>query len=239
MASSRRRPITYQRRPSPHTLYSIRAFASLTAETIWAWNRLHSALLILFSSLLSNKEEKKGEVYSITKEAYAMWHTLPSDSSQRDMVLSLAKSCLLPKENRLKQIIWLMKSVKEFSSFRNASVHVPMVFRIYDERQAAEIHLDSETGKKQAIERLYAAGSGEKFWNTLAGDLFVLGQFALALADNGASFTSQGVEPPSLHRPRLLSLRLIAEVDRKVAPPQVRKAPKRQRRASQQKRAKP
>lgn len=81
------------------------------------------------------------------------------------------------------------------------------------------------------MRRLELARSGERFWNTLAGDLFVIGQFT------GAIISQLNNEPlpdgASLQRPKLLSLRRIREIDRQMSPAPVKSGPKRQQRPSQ------
>ena len=231
MTKSLRKPLTYRRRISPQSRYSIHEYASLTAETIWAWNRLHSTLLDLFSSLLEKGGTKR-------KEAYAIWHTIQSDSVQRTLLENVAEAALSEKSHKLKQIIWLLKSIGRIAAYRNATVHTPIVFQIIDIDLPAAIYLDYEGARKNSADRLQAAGVDQRFWDAIAGDLYVLGQFAAALTDDGKRAIDENGIVPSLRRPRLLSPQLLAEIDRQMSP-QAKKAPKRQPRASAAKRAKP
>ena len=141
MTKSLRKPLTYRRRISPQSRYSIYEYASLTAETIWAWNRLHSTLLDLFSSLLEKGGTKR-------KEAYAIWHTIQSDSVQRTLLENVAEAALSEKSHKLKQIIWLLKSIGRIAAYRNATVHTPIVFQIIDIDLPAAIYLDYEGARK-------------------------------------------------------------------------------------------
>jgi hypothetical protein len=222
------KPMRYRRRITEESRSSIRAYAAVSAEAIWAWNRLHSTLFDLFWQFLGREEtNNKYEV------SYAIWHTFQSDKSQREMIRSVAEATLPPTSLKLKQIKWLLKSVDRIAPFRNAMVHVPVTFRRGQAGRPSPIDLDIISGRKQLISRLEAAGSG-RFWTTVAGDLFVLGQFASGIIyQDEQDFTEPSgrkIRFRAPHRPRLLSLRRINEIERLISAPQTKKVSKRQRR---------
>src|SRR5437868_4711011 len=93
----KRRAIRYRRRLSPESRYTIRLYGQITAETIWAWNRLHSILFELFLSFLGTQETSYGA-------AYAIWHTFQSDSTQREMIRHIARRELSPRSRQLSHI---------------------------------------------------------------------------------------------------------------------------------------
>ena len=188
---------------------------------MWAWNSLQASLFELFNSLAGN-----------AKTNHAIWHIFQSDKNQRELILSVASAILPTKSLRMRQIKWLISSTNTIAPFRNAVVHTPLLFQYVREGEPSAIIFNRGPARKQMLQRLELAGSGNSFWTAIAGDLFVLSQFASAMV-----WASQprplGAEPrPSPHRPRLLSLRRIAEIDRQMSPPQGRKGRKRRRYAS-------
>lgn len=230
MSKSRRSSRQYRRRITPESQAAIVFYTALTAEVLWGWNRLHSALLDLFQSLIGQADNEDSH-----NVASAIWHTFQSDKAQRDMLGNVAEAKLGQRSVKLKQIKWLLKKLDRFAPYRNAIVHTPVTFSSHREGQPNAINLDSESARDTAVYRLSLAGSGQRFWNNVAGDLFVLGQFSRSLIvrpkspENDTSF-------PALHRPQLLSLRRIEEIDGQVSRLRGTKEPKPRRRASPQKR---
>lgn len=224
---------SYRRRLMHGSRASIKQYAALTAEMLWAWNRLNSTLLDLFRFLLN------AQGADVTEEAAnAIWHAFQSDKAQRDMLRAVADATLPPRSTKLKQIRWIINSINRIAPYRNAVIHVPVIFQIYKPGRPHDIHLDSTGARDEARRRLEFAGSRATFWNAMAGDLFTLGQFAGSLHRQGKPINEaepNGEVYSSLHRPRLLSLRRIAEIDRQMSLPQASAIRPRQQRASQRK----
>ncbi|WP_119392713.1 hypothetical protein [Taklimakanibacter lacteus] len=215
----------YQRRIHPSSHYSITVYASLTAEALWGWNRLHSSLFEMFVSLLGDGPRSR-------KKAYAIWHMFQSDKSQREMLSAVAEAALEKSSRTLERVKWLISVTNRFAPYRNAVVHVPVYFE-HRPGKPAGIILDEAAARDVARIRLDLAGPRERFWNNMAGDLFCLGQFA-----NGInSQLNDGVQPDgsSLQRPKLLSLRRMSAIDRLMSPPQPKPKRKPRRPSSQKK----
>jgi hypothetical protein len=218
---------SYQRRITPPSQFSIRVYATLTAEALWGWNRLHSALFEIFAALLENRAV-----------AHAIWHFLQSDKNQREMLLEAAVAKLGPKSRAASKVRWLIRTVNRYAPLRNAVVHAPLVFEPMGRNKPSAIQLDDLTGREQALLRLGLAGGKERFWNSLAGDLFCLGQYAGSICDDIApplDGNGNPQRPPSLHRPRLLTLRRLIEIDAQISRLQSNKEPEPRRRASKAK----
>lgn len=194
--------ILYSRNLSKESQMALEELGALTAETIWAWNRNNSILMAVFSSLLS-PDLSKDHV------AHAIWHSFQSDSSQREMLLETAKVCLNPKSVKYKQITWLIKKINKIAPYRNAIIHVPMVFQQTKPGRPNNIVLDFGGARLAALDKLTLAGSKKAFWKAISGDLFVLTQFAAGLS--GAA--RRGEPPPLLHRPRLRTPQLFQQID--------------------------
>lgn len=214
-------PILYRRNLSKESQMALDDFGTLTAETIWAWNRNNSILMALFSSLLS-PDLSKDHI------AHAIWHTFQSDSSQRDLLLQTAKVCLRPKSIKYKQIDWLIKAVNKIAPYRNAIIHVPMIFQETKPGRPNNIALDIGGARLAALDKLTLAGSKKAFWRAISGDLMVLTQFALALS---GAVKQVGISP-LLHRPRLRTPQLFQQIDAQLNRQQSKAKPKRPRPAS-------
>jgi hypothetical protein len=215
-----RQKLTYRRRLTPKSIYSVKAYAALTAETLWAWNRFHSSLLQLFAALLGKETS--------SAEASAIWHTLQSDRAQRELLLSVAKITLAKASRTFKQIEWMIRAADKIAAYRNAVVHVPIYFR-EEGRNPHSIILDRETARDRSLILLETAGSRSRFWNALSGDLFVLAQFAGAITDRvGKSVERQTM---TLARPKLLGPVYIRSIEQRIRDMSSRRPPKRPREA--------
>ncbi len=220
------RPRTgYRRRLTDQSRITIKKWAANTAEALWAWNRLQSVLFDIFCSFIGTGEQK-------LQVAHAIWHMFQSDKNQREMLLSVAEASLPAGAKKLKQIRWLLKAINKIGPYRNALVHSPFTFQV--EKKGHSLVFDSVAMRKQIEMRLELAGSGS-FWTALAGDLFVLGQYARSIQYADMKLQEKGfLLLSSLNRPRLLALRRINEIERQMSLPQATAKPKRQRRASRQ-----
>jgi hypothetical protein len=221
------KPNRYNRRLSKESRFTVHAWAKQTAETLWAWNSLQAQLFHLFCELLADTS---------TEAAYAIWHMFQSDKNQREMLLAVAETAFPTGSRKLKQLAWLVASINRISPFRNAVVHTASYFQVEEVGQPHSMVLDDATTRKQMRLRLELAGPG-KFWAAVAGDLFVLSQYAVGLTlhiGGGAveRGTGRRILCPSPHKPRLLSLQQIIEIEKQIGLLHAPKGRKRQRRAS-------
>jgi len=201
-------------------------YSIVTAEGLWAWNRVQS---FLFEIFLSFFHENEGE--SAYPVAHAIWHMFQSDKNQREMVLAVAKEVLPAKSRRLKNIQWLLKKVEDIAPFRNAAVHTPIIFQKTGKGRALAV---DHTARPQ-IKRRMEATNHRKFWRAVSGDLMVLAQYAAYLSHSEKELNHPNgviVLVPSPHRPKLLSLRQIAKIGKEMSLPPGKSKRTRQRRAS-------
>src|SRR5437016_5645567 len=87
-ALSRRLPIGFSA--------EIRRYATQTGLAVWAWNSLHANLFLIFWFLL-RRDRPEG----IRPMAAGIWHQIQSDSTQRAMLLSTARSELSARKQVL------------------------------------------------------------------------------------------------------------------------------------------
>lgn len=64
-----------------------------TGLALWAWNSLHANLFMIFWFLLA-----RGHPEGIREMAAGIWHQIQNDSTQREMLLSVARSQLATKK---------------------------------------------------------------------------------------------------------------------------------------------
>ena len=216
---SAKRQIIYRRNLTVESQLALDQFGTLTAETIWAWNRLHSILMALFASLL-NDDPKQDHIAS------AIWHIFQSDSSQRELLWKVASARLGAKSEKYLATIWLTKAIDKIAPYRNSIVHVPLVFQPTKPGRPNNIAIDIGGARELHLRRLELAGSSKRFWRAISGDLMVLSQFALALSGRSTDEVGESFSP-SLRKPQLLTPRLFQEIDARLNPQQQNAKPKR------------
>jgi hypothetical protein len=108
------KPPTLQEQEKPFQPY-----AEELGRLVFAWNRLHANLGRLFWVVTGISSERM---------PLAIWHSTPSDLSQRRM-LRAAVETFGEKEQKRKDILWLLDKLdRSLSHNRNEAVHAPLVF---------------------------------------------------------------------------------------------------------------
>jgi hypothetical protein len=181
----------------------IRQFAAHTGLAMWAWNSLHANLFLIFWFLSARGHD----FYHAT--AYSMWHAIQNDSTQRDMLLNVARAELTEQQSLLRRIIWLVKTANQLSSYRNIAAHTPAIFSPHFRFLPAA----DPTAAREGARKKFNEIKHDDFWRTLTGDLNSLSLYAGAVA-----FEILGWNPrePLPHRPRLRSLAHIAQIEGQI-----------------------
>lgn len=115
-----------------------RAFQPLAIELGWIvyqWNRLQQALVDLFGDVVDSKP---------IGVAWAIWHSTPSDRTQRDMLRAALKSAEIAKTVKpqaVEDIDWLLNQLNPLAGRRNDALHAPLAFffESTDEEEKVEI----------------------------------------------------------------------------------------------------
>lgn len=182
---SRRRP-KKQRPEMAH-------YIAETGAVIWEWNSLHSGILILFYALL------KPLSFGI---AQTIWHSSPSDTSQRQIVLATAEIALSHNKVMLDRIRWIIRTTDKLAEYRNIAAHMAMV--VDDESAPGGVSPDRVSAKSmKGLKAMLIYLERKKFWTVLAGDLFILGSYAGIL---GYQLSHPAERVPLPRKPRLQSL---------------------------------
>ena len=173
--------------------------AHQVGEIITAWNDLQASLFSMFAEVLGVREEL----------ALAIWHTVLSDSVQREMLVAAADAKFHHDNSMriLPKIRWLKTTIDKIAKSRNDPAHTPITFaslwtlgNLSAEGNPSVVP-DWFTGKRTAVNRLLN-NPLEENWRKIRGDLVVLTAYSTALKH----FIRTGGSIPLPHRPRLLSL---------------------------------
>jgi hypothetical protein len=156
-----------------------------------------------------------------------------NDDQKRKILLAAAELKLAKRPAILTRLNWLLKKVGQLSGYRNIAAHLPLGL----ERNAAgeyvvapgEQGISSPTSSQKFI---FVQLERERFWETLAEDYYLLGQYAVWLTWHVSGKLSPSRPLP--YRPRLPSLAAIQRVDqiieaanRALAKPPRRRRPSR------------
>jgi hypothetical protein len=97
----------------------LNAHAQAIGKVAMAWNELHEHLALIFANMF--------EPDSI-KVALATWHSIPSDTTQREMLRSAAIAKLGKGSQECGEILWILDEIKhKLAKQRNTGIHMPIV----------------------------------------------------------------------------------------------------------------
>jgi hypothetical protein len=105
-----------------------------------AWTRLHEIMANLFGLLLAPVAKER---------AYAIWHSIKNDRSQRDMLLALAEASFPADSEIRKAIKWARDNLLSLENARNDALHAPYLL-IHDEERGPTMIANELTGNKRA-----------------------------------------------------------------------------------------
>jgi hypothetical protein len=94
-------------------------YAVEMGKLVYAWNRLHEKLAGLFWAVTGISD---GAV------PFAIWHSIPSDLSQRRMLRASVQAKYPSKSAEAEDLEWLLNKVDSISSQRNNAIHAPLAF---------------------------------------------------------------------------------------------------------------
>jgi hypothetical protein len=111
-----------KRRPDQSPLYTDKIFlpyAIALGQLALAWNGLHEMLCLLFCSVMGG---------GAANQFLAVWHAVPSDRSQRAMLLAAAKSNYMGAVpvGFISNIKWLHDQALRIEDARNDALHSPL-----------------------------------------------------------------------------------------------------------------
>jgi len=108
----------------PYTDKAFRPYASALGEIALAWNDLHVALSLVFSSLLSIGNFNMGNIGT----SQAIWQNITSDRMQRNVLVAVAaqSDLALTSQEQYEDIKWLCNQATSWEDFRNDALHSPL-----------------------------------------------------------------------------------------------------------------
>lgn len=157
-------PFPTSRKRPEHERAAIRKHAAQVGNIVHAWNSAHGALYWIFWTLLG-----KG-----TDTGFALWNSIQSDKTQREMLERLALSATGQTKTIIKSIVWTTKAMHELSKYRNDAAHVQMIY-YYDKLVPSDL-----TSRPQSLERI-SQSPVESYWRRLCGDLRAIESYAMDL----------------------------------------------------------
>jgi hypothetical protein len=159
-------------------------------EVVHAWNTAHDMLYQVFALALAEKRNFFGDMGL----AHALWHTVQSDKTQREMVAAVVKEKIRDQSNR-EAILWAISALNDLATYRNDAAHVPIMTGHPD-------IYPNYSAKPGSVERWEKSPIAEH-WRMLRGDLYALANYL-----QGVCF-ALGINAPRplSRRPRLLLAR--------------------------------
>jgi hypothetical protein len=178
-------------------------------RVLFEWNILHSSFFRMFWAFI-------GDGGKIPRNlSTELWHSTASEDHQRRMIRVMAKNVLVGKTAMLRRVLWLLDTADEIAAYRNIAAHFSMTINVsgFDGRPNLQLEIDG-VRRTAALKHIFITSRVKSgFWDDLAGDLFVLSQYADVLQ---FLLAHQAQPPPWLYRPRLLSLSAILEANKLV-----------------------
>jgi hypothetical protein len=156
--------IKLSRRPRPETQPAAGKHAKHVGEVIHAWNAAHAALFGIFIRVGAGGDPVL---------AHALWHTIQSDKTQRDMVQAAVYVKLTRPLSVLNAVTWGIAALNELSKYRNDSAHTEMMFFRDDS-------VPGISARRTSMTRLLD-NPLDKHWRALRGDLHALASYLIAI----------------------------------------------------------
>jgi hypothetical protein len=155
-------------------------------EIIYLWNRLHGQLFWIFWSLTDRKSHEF---------AAGLWHSIQSDSTQRQMVETAAK---LKLGKRLAgHVVWICRGHERLSKYRNAFAHVGFYAHYSDG------FVPDDISSRRSAVALFEEMPKADIFRKLRGDLMALVIYAEDIAMR-LFYDIKSAASPWSERPRLL-----------------------------------
>ena len=184
----------YSRRIPFQISGAVKTHARQCGEISFVWNLLQDAFFHMFWGVVG---DYRGDRHDM---AHALWHSIQSDKTQREMLRDAAESRPdLPPE-LVGHIKWAVRMAEKLATFRNDAIHTPVRFAVVPTGTFTQYQRVS--GRRQAVDRLTINPSAS-YWRVVRGDLAVLVAFCELVYRRHAA---HGPLAPSTRRPPLLAL---------------------------------
>lgn len=229
---------TPSRKVRADTLAAAKKYTAIQGEVIYAANLLQDAFFRVFLAAIGlDRPDRLDMLIRYNDHALAIWHTVPSDSLQREMACSAIST--VPVEINLtgaiKRIKWAKDRAIKLGGYRNILAHSPVTFRATPLNGRIEWlpYLGGHGTRPTHREKLDMV-EGISLWNALRDDLLNLSDYVVATVKQvqRIDFEKRGARVVSVpdtwpDRPRLRSLPRLLALERKLNPQLAKKRPRR------------
>jgi hypothetical protein len=226
---SLRRDVT--RAVRKYTLKAAQEHTLVQGQVVYAANLLQDKFFHLFRIALSlERPDEHGVLFAENRfhdHAVAIWHIIQADSSQRDMALTAISTVptKLPVGRAVGRLKWAKNKANKLGEYRNLVAHSPIIFSGRMKGKTVEMvpNFAADSMRPVHKSRLEMI-NGLSFWRTLRNDLIQLSEYVhgvnvqiqrMDIESRGAEYINEPKTWPD--RPRLRSLPLLEEIDRKLS----------------------
>lgn len=224
------------------TLAAAKDYITAQGEMVYAANMLQEAYYETFRVALSlERPDEFGAEIRFHQHALEVWHTIQSDSSQREMALTAIAS--VPSSLKLgpaiRRLRWATTKAGKLAAYRNIIVHSPIMFTAKQAgRRLKWVPVLGASGTRPAHKSRLRMIGGLQLWRTIRSDILRLSDYVdnvnqkirhMEVARTGGALI--GVSGSWPKRPPLRSLPRLQEIDAQLER-ESRKAKKRTPRRS-------
>lgn len=177
-------------------------FSGYVGKTIWSWNYSHAAFAHIFALTVNRSNLAIG---------HAMWHTMQSDASQRDLLMAAAEIAYSKNKTILRRLVWSKRVADKLATVRNDAAHIATAWTVGED---PKIVLSSVATAPKRFRRVTGYKSFETQLDLLCGDLIALSHFMYALG----SVIAFPMHYPLPRRPKILSTPEFSLIPKKDRP---------------------
>lgn len=183
MAKKPKKPVKAKPDPSARaTLVSpeeATEYACVQGAVINSANLLQDAFFELFLVALSLERAypaASGGTIRFRNQALGIWHSVRSDSAQRDMALSaiLNLPTELKLEPALRRLQWIKDRLKPLTDGRNDLAHNPIIFHLAQKDPPRYVPVIGGLGTRPSSRQRYELLREIKIWQAIAHDLSIM-----------------------------------------------------------------
>lgn len=123
---------------------TFRPYGIALSYLVFNWNRLHEALSLLFIMVVNAPNSKNHLGTADRAVPLAIWHSMRSDSSQRDMLRAATTVAPHLTDRQRADIKWMLQEIdKSLRGDRNSAIHAPLTFSAREIADGSEFAMNA------------------------------------------------------------------------------------------------
>ena len=123
---------------------TFRPYGIALSYLVFNWNRLHEALSLLFIMVVNAPNSKTHLGTADRAVPLAIWHSMRSDSSQRDMLRAATTVAPHLTDRQRADIKWMLQEIdKSLRGDRNSAIHAPLTFSAREIADGSEFAMNA------------------------------------------------------------------------------------------------